>query len=121
MSTSKQYYPYRWPHTILDPTIVYGSDYLKDKNFVNSRKVIAYKDAVSKFTYDQKTRESVFYIYLPTCVMRATETWAVQTKYLNTYTFQNKTFYAAVLHITMTGNDIDYLKPKALENISFEG
>ena len=105
----------------MDPSIVYGSDYLRDKNFGTSRQVVAYKDAVSKFTYEQKTRESVYYIYLPTCVMRATETWAVQTKYLKTYNFQAKVFYAAVLHITMTGNDMDYLKPKALEKISFKG
>ena len=82
---------------------------------------VGYKDAVSKYAYDQKAKETVYYCHLPSSVMRAANTWMVQTKYLNTYTVYGKTFYAAVLHVTMTGIDVDFKNPKEQKHISFEG
>ena len=89
---SKQYHPYRWPETILHPSIVYGSEFTRDKNFDTSRQFIAYKDAVGKYSYDQKTRQSVLYCYLPTSVTRNSDTWSVQTKYLKIYVFKEIIF-----------------------------
>ena len=85
----------------MDPRVVFGTETQHDKPFHVSRMFVGYKDAAS--------------------VMRAANTWTVQTKYLNTYSVYSKTFYAAALHVTMTGIDVDFQKPKEQKHISFEG
>ena len=133
---SSKYFPYnflylsndinlhRWPAIILDTQAVYGTEIANKISFEHGNQYVAHKDAVNDYMYDADKRITTTYCYLPISVMRADNSWYVKTKYQKAYEVQlgveKKSFYATMLHVTMTGYDIDYQKVKMIDCYEFE-
>ena len=84
----------------------------------------AHKDAVNDYMYDADKRITTTYYYLPISVTRVDNSWSVKTKYQKPYDValgvDKKSFYATMLHVTMTGFDMDYQKAKMIDCYDFE-
>ena len=124
MHLSNNIYLHRWPLIILDTQAVYGTEIAKTKNFQHGNQFVAHKDAVNDYAYDTEKRITTTYCYLPISVMRADNSWTVKTKYQKSYDvtvgLEKKSFYATMLHVTMTGFDMDYQKAKMIDSYDFE-
>ena len=103
---------------------MYGTEIAKTKNFQHGNQFVAHKDAVNDYAYDTEKRITTTYCYLPISVMRADNSWTVKTKYQKSYDVSvglgKKSCYATMLHVTMTGFDMDYQKAKMIGSYDFE-
>ena len=103
---------------------MYGTEISKTLSFQHGNQFVLHKDTVNDYTYDANKRLTTTYCYLPISVMRADNSWSVKTKYQKSYDVElgscTKSFYATMLHVTMTGFDMDYKKAKVIDCYDFE-